>query len=126
MGRGRAGAREGRRGPKSTPPTTLEEWAAYGIGEPDADGLYADYRVPPELKPPAPGQSGAGERRAHYGWWHLAQHWDAVHTDLAEIYGVDLHDPAVLARPWPGVRLLIVSLLTRPCRLLTRLEGDRT
>ena len=33
---------------------------------------------------------------------------------MAEVYGLDLYDPAVLARPWPGVRTMIFALLERP------------
>lgn len=31
--------------------------------------------------------------------------------DLGERYGIDLYDPVVLARPWPGVRTMIYSLI---------------
>jgi hypothetical protein len=42
---------------------------------------------------------------------------------MASTYGIDLHDPAVLARPWPGVRELIVGLLDEPSRLAHDLWG---
>lgn len=58
------------------------------------------------------------------GWYHIVTHWDAVLTDMAEVYGLDLYDPAVQARPWPGVRTLILSLLRRPSTLHDRLEGS--
>jgi hypothetical protein len=37
-------------------------------------------------------------------------------AELAE-RGIDLYDPAVLARPWPGIRAVIFSLLDSPTRL---------
>jgi hypothetical protein len=46
----------------------------------------------------------------------LVTHWRLVVAELAE-RGVDLYDPAVLARPWPGVRTLIFSLLDSNTRL---------
>ena len=36
---------------------------------------------------------------------------------MAERYGIDLYDPVVLARPWVGVRTLILGLLSGPSRL---------
>ncbi|WP_169834214.1 hypothetical protein [Oerskovia enterophila] len=42
--------------------------------------------------------------------------------DLAHLYGIDLYDPAVLARPWPGIRTMILSLLHRPSALADRIE----
>lgn len=99
---------------------TVEEWAPYGIGEPDADGWYPDYRVPASLKPAAPTATTAGRQV----WWtDIVAYWDLVHRDLAERYHLDLHDPAVLARPWPGVRNLILGLLTEPSRLAHALRG---
>ncbi|MDR6142035.1 hypothetical protein QE375_001589 [Microbacterium foliorum] len=38
--------------------------------------------------------------------------------------GVDLYDSAVLARPWPGVRTLIFSLLDTDTRLRAALRKD--
>lgn len=98
---------------------TLDEWAAYGIGEPDADGNYRDYRIPAALKPSAP----APATRGSIWWADIVPHWGLVQRDLAEKYQLDLHDPAVLARPWPGVRGLILGLLTEPSRLATALRG---
>ncbi|MDJ1113239.1 hypothetical protein [Microbacterium dauci] len=40
-----------------------------------------------------------------------------MEADLAKEYGVDLWDPAILARPWPGIRTMIFSLLDSPTRL---------
>lgn len=45
------------------------------------------------------------------------QHWPLVIADLSRHHRIDLFDPAVLARPWPGVRTLIFSLLDEPTRL---------
>lgn len=44
----------------------------------------------------------------------LVTHWHVVVADLAQHFGVDLYDPAVLDRPWPGVRTMIAALLTMP------------
>ena len=104
-----------RHGPKS--PETLEEWAVYGIGEPDEDGLYPDYRVPPELKP-------AAAKAGKPVWWgDILANWNAVVLDLSERHGVDLYDPAVLARPWPGVRSMILGLLQVDSRLANAMKG---
>jgi hypothetical protein len=95
-----------------------DEWAQYGVGEPDENGWYADYRIPPELKPvaedDAPGRSV---------WWSdIIEHWGEVLCDMSEVYGIDLYDPVVLARPWPGVRTMVLGLLSRPSRLSHALE----
>ena len=47
----------------------------------------------------------------------LVTNWKLVVADLASEFGVDLYDPAVLARPWPGVRTMIFSLIDSPTRL---------
>ena len=44
----------------------------------------------------------------------VVTHWRLVVADLAERFGIDLYDPAVLARPWPGVRTMVFSLLEMP------------
>jgi hypothetical protein len=46
----------------------------------------------------------------------LVTNWRLVIAELAE-RGIDLYDPAVLARPWPGVRAMIFSLLDSNTRL---------
>ena len=101
---------------------TAEDWAPYGIGEPDADGWYPDYRpVPPELRPAAvtTTQSTDGKPAVEIdgSWLALVTHWRLVVADLSLHCGIDLYDPAVLARPWPGVRTMIHSLLDHPTRL---------
>lgn len=95
---------------------TAEEWAPYGIGEPDADGWYPAYRQLPEAlrTPPAVTQEKPVQ---DVPWLHLVQHWSLVIADLSRHHGIDLYDPAVLARPWPGIRTLIFSLLDEPTRL---------
>ena len=50
----------------------------------------------------------------------IVSHWRCVVADLAEFFGVDLYDPAVLARPWPGVRTMIHALLDMPESRLRR------
>ncbi|ERG63542.1 hypothetical protein L332_03630 [Agrococcus pavilionensis RW1] len=47
----------------------------------------------------------------------LLAHWRLVIADLSRHHHVNLHDPAVLALPWPAVRTLIHSLLDEPTRL---------
>jgi hypothetical protein len=119
------GARGGRRhGGKSTPPVTLEEWAQYGIGEPDADGVYPDYRVPPELKPAAPAVAPTGPHLDD-SWFAITSHWPVVVAELAGRFHVDLYDPAVRARPWPGVRTMIYALAGDPTTHLHRLLKTR-
>ena len=44
----------------------------------------------------------------------IVTHWRLVRVDLARFFGVDLYDPTVLARPWPGVRTMIFALLDMP------------
>ena len=44
----------------------------------------------------------------------IVTHWRIVVAEMAEVYGLDLYDPATLARPWPGVRTMIFALLERP------------
>jgi hypothetical protein len=46
----------------------------------------------------------------------IVTNWRLVVAELAE-RGIDLYDPAVLARPWPGVRAVIFSLIDGPTRL---------
>lgn len=100
---------------------TAEDWAPYGIGEPDADGWYPDYRpVPAELKPRHEGPAG-DKPQIDQSWLAIVQQWRIVVAELME-RGVDLYDPAVLARPWPGVRTLIFSLLESDTRLRAALR----
>lgn len=98
---------------------TAEEWAPYGIGDPDEEGWYPDYRTPPaHLRPAVTTPTTPGSKQADIDDTILAllQEWRIVVAELAE-RGVDLYDPAVRARPWPGVRTLIFSLLDSPTRL---------
>ena len=95
---------------------TAEDWAPYGIGEPDVDGWYPDYRpVPAEMRPEhvevKRGPQIDGSALA------LVRNWRLVLADLALHNQVDLYDPAVLARPWPGIRNMIYSLLDHDTRL---------
>jgi hypothetical protein len=50
----------------------------------------------------------------------IVTHWRVVVADLAQHFGVDLYDPAVLDRPWPGVRTMIFALLDMPESRLRR------
>lgn len=56
-------------------------------------------------------------------WLAIVLHWRLVVADLME-RGVDLYDPVVRARPWPGVRTLIFSLLESNTRLRAALRKD--
>lgn len=106
---------------------TLEELAPYGIGTPDADGVYPDYRLPRHLKPAAPAAAGPAGPPARSVWWSdIVRHWNLVERDLAATYHVDLHDPAVLTRSWLGVRGMILGLLQEPSRLAAALEKEAT
>lgn len=106
---------------------TVEDWAPYGIGIPDAEGVYPDYRTPPEhLRPEGPSAGAAGSENGapeiDGSWLALVTNWRLVVAELAE-RRIDLFDPAVLAGPWLGVRTVIFSLLdsdTRLRRVLTR------
>lgn len=105
---------------------TAEDWAPFGIGEPDADGWYPDYRpVPEHLKPEAETAGPSSGRHAvDESWLGIVTHWRLVIADLAEFYHLDLFDPAVRARPWPGVRTMIFSLFDMPTsRLREALTG---
>ena len=96
---------------------TAEDYAPYGVGEPDADGWYPDYRIPAELRAPAPAPESAGKRaEIDYSLLALVSHWQIVVAELIE-RGIDLYDPAVRARPWPGVRTAIFALIDAPTRL---------
>lgn len=98
---------------------TAEDWAPYGIGEPDDEGWYSDYRPVPEHLRPSPVNAAppADAPTIDGSILALVTHWRLVLADLALHFHVDLYDPAVLARPWPGVRTMIFSLLDSDTRL---------
>jgi len=50
----------------------------------------------------------------------IVTHWRVVVADLAQHFQVDLYDPAVLDRPWPGVRTMLFALLDMPESRLRR------
>lgn len=97
---------------------TAEDWAPYGIGEPDDDGWFPDYRpVPNNMKPAHEGPAAPSDKpQVDASWLAIVQQWRLVVAELME-RGIDLYDPAIRARPWPGVRTLIFSLLDSPTRL---------
>lgn len=74
--------------------------------------------MPQYLKPEAPSALPAKTPAADVDGSLLAlvTNWRLVVAELAE-RGIDLYDPAVLARPWPGVRAVIFSLIDSPTRL---------
>jgi hypothetical protein len=83
--------------------------------------------VPPELLPIAPSPMVPDAQPAptiDSSLLTIVSHWRLVVADLLD-HGIDLWDPAVRARPWPGIRTLIFSLLepestSRLRRALTR------
>lgn len=104
---------EQQRGPKRL--ETAEDWAPFGIGEPDADGWYPDYRTPPaEMRPEPVAVTGKGAREVvDSSWFAIVTHWHLASRDLAD-RGVNLFDPAVRAQPWPWLRVLVEGLLDPP------------
>ena len=81
--------------------------------------------MPPELAPPAPSAPvGKKDDDVDGSWCAIVEHWRVVVADLALHYRIDLYDPAVLDRPWPGIRTMIFALIdqrdTRLRRALTR------
>ena len=50
----------------------------------------------------------------------ILENWRAVVADFLTIYHLDLYDPAVLDRPWLGVRTALYALLDNPASLLRR------
>lgn len=93
---------------------TAEDWAPYGIGQPDPEGWYSDYRRPPEHLRPAPAKVAGPEIDGSI--LAIVTHWRLVIAELAE-RGVNVYDSTVRASPWPGVRALIFSLIDSPTRL---------
>lgn len=80
--------------------------------------------MPANLKPEAVATPASAGDKPDVDWSlaGLITHWRIVVAELAN-RGVDLYDPAVLARPWPGVRTQIFSLIEQPTalrRALTR------
>ncbi|MBN7792432.1 hypothetical protein [Microbacterium esteraromaticum] len=98
---------------------TAADYAPWGIGEPDEDGWYPDYRpIPQNLKPAHDGPSAPSEApQVDTSWLAIVEHWRVVVADLAREFHVDVYDAAVRARPWPGVRTMIFALLESPTRL---------
>ena len=81
--------------------------------------------MPQELLPDIPVGPAAAASAVDDSLLAIVTHWRYVAVDLVTIHGVDLWDPAVRDRPWPGVRNLIFSLLepdspSRLRRALTR------
>ncbi len=89
--------------------------APYGIGTPDEDGWYPDYRpLPPHLIPdPAPAAASPSAPQLDLSVLGLLGAWRIVVAELA-LRGIDLYDPVVRARPWPGVRAAIYLLIDQP------------
>lgn len=65
----------------------------------------------------APIPTGTGVATPAWSILDLVQNWRLVEADLIKEYGIDLWDPAVRSRPWPGIRTAIYSLLDSPTRL---------
>ncbi len=70
--------------------------------------------VPQELLPEAPAPDAPADvgkpSEVDSSLLGIVTHWRLVVADLLD-HGIDLWDPAVRARPWPGIRTLIFSLL---------------
>lgn len=69
--------------------------------------------VPEDLLPVAPSPvtaAGASAPTVDTSLLGIVTHWRLVVADLMD-HGIDLWDPAVRARPWPGIRTLIFALL---------------
>lgn len=47
-------------------------------------------------------------------WTAITRRWGLLVADLSELHRLDLFDPAVLTRPWVGVRTLIFDLIHDP------------
>ncbi|NLP82586.1 hypothetical protein HF576_01870 [Microbacterium sp. CFH 90308] len=108
---------------KAPEDVTPEDLAPYGIGAPDAEGWYTDYRpLPPHLRPSppaAPVRPGSSDKPAvevDGSWYALLSNWRLVVADLKD-RGIDLYDPVVLAGPWLSIRAAIFSLIDSNSRL---------
>jgi hypothetical protein len=76
--------------------------------------------VPASLRPAAP-QADETVTARPVTWLDLVERWDLVTYDLSRLHRVDLHHPDTLARPWPGIRSMILGLLGDPN---SRLRAD--
>ena len=87
---------------------------------PDADGWFPDYRTPPaDVRPEAVSEApAAGSGDVDYTILGLVSHWRVVVAEMLLRGGVDLYDPVVRARPWPGVRTAIFALIDTPGSML--------
>ena len=65
------------------------------------------------MRPAPPTETGGGAS-VDRSLLAVVSHWGLAVADLAQFYGLDMFDPAVLARPWPGVRTMLLSLLDMP------------
>ena len=80
--------------------------------------------MPADLRPEMPTAASKPQPAVEVdgSLYAVTANWRLVIAELME-RGIDLYDPAVLDRPWPGVRALIFSLLdsdTRFRAVLTR------
>lgn len=88
--------------------------------------MYPDYRTPPaHVRPAAPSAGptssvSAAEPDIDGSLIALVSNWRFVIADLLEHFHLDLYDPAVRARPWPGVRTAIFTLIDTPGTRLRR------
>jgi hypothetical protein len=119
--------------PKRIEEWTAEDWAQYGIGDPvsyDENGvpIFRDYRQIPREAQHVESPLLPGAVIVDGSLLGILTNWRLVIDDMLAIYRLDLYDPAVLARPWPGVRTALYGLLDRPeSRLraaLTRRAGS--
>lgn len=69
------------------------------------------------MKPAPVSGTAAPASSVDGSWLALVEQWPLVLADLSLHHHIDLYEPAVLARPWPGIRTMIFSLLDHDTRL---------
>src|SRR5699024_9238563 len=82
---GGAAEEAGQEGRVGKSPRTWEEWAPYGIGEPDEYGIYPDYRTPEAFAKEASG------RGVSVPWSALMDDWETVVLDVQAVFGEVWH-----------------------------------
>lgn len=102
---GRVPYRTGRRHPKSVGPQTLEEWAEYGIGEPDENGIYPAYRALPKDVQKANRARRDEADAIKVTPLAVIDGLDAIALDIAERYGHDMWAGPVMPWPWLTARI---------------------
>lgn len=71
--------------------------------------------MPPTLRPePSAAVEAKSGPKIDHSLSALLENWQIVLADLSLHHHIDLYDPAILARPWPGIRTMIFSLIDQP------------